>query len=124
MKKRRSEPSPSFWAISVPKDSINESEHFFLVKKWIKVYNEGSFFDNPVKGGCLNMCEKSSLCPFFKKSMPNQPANTDELIKKFCEGNSLNCARAMVYDALGDTKVPGDLLPEDKPGAYAAIAGG
>ena len=70
------------------------------------------------------MCEKSAICPFFKKEMSNLPSNADELIKKFCEGNSLNCARAMVYDALGDNKVPGDLLPEDKPAAYAIIAGG
>lgn len=70
------------------------------------------------------MCDKSALCPFFKKAMPNQPANTDELIKKYCEGNSLNCARAMVYDALGNDKVPADLLPEDKAAAYGVIAAG
>jgi hypothetical protein len=67
-------------------------------------------------------CDHAAECRFYKKEIPNHPANADELIAEFCEGNSLRCARSMVFDSRGDAAVPDDLMPEDKVRAYGMLA--
>lgn len=65
------------------------------------------------------MCEFSSDCPYY-----NSPEADESLKEKFCKGNNLNCACYMVATALGVSKVPADLKPEEKPQAYGIIAQG
>jgi hypothetical protein len=52
------------------------------------------------------------------------PDDSDSLIEKYCNGNSLNCARSMVFDSLGPDKVTAALMPGDKATAYGILAGG
>lgn len=72
----------------------------------------------------MSDCTYAAKCNFYNKSIGSMPGNADELITEYCEGNSLRCARAMVYDALGDGKAPDDLVPDNKPKAYELIAEG
>lgn len=67
------------------------------------------------------MCDYATECAFFKKELASMPADTEDLIKNFCNDNSLHCARQMVFSAKGSC--PDDILPGDKDKAYGIIAG-
>ncbi len=67
-------------------------------------------------------CELLEGCVFFNDKMVNMPA-TGELYKdKYCRENNLECARYMVFKALGREKVPLDLFPNMKDIAQEIIA--
>ncbi len=67
-------------------------------------------------------CELLEGCVFFNDKMVNMPA-TGELYKdKYCRENNLECARYMVFKALGREKVPLDLFPNMKEKAQEIIA--
>jgi hypothetical protein len=70
------------------------------------------------------LCAHSDICDFFRRSLPSMPDDSDSLIEKYCNGNSLNCARSMVFDSFGPDKVPAGLMPGDKTDAYGILAGG
>lgn len=72
----------------------------------------------------MSDCTYADKCNFYNKSISSMPGNADELIAEYCEGNSLRCARAMVYNALGEGKASDDLFPDNKVGAYEKIAEG
>jgi hypothetical protein len=65
-------------------------------------------------------CECLPGCPFFHDQMASMPS-TAELVKaQYCSGpraDSTNCARHMVFAALGRANVPSDLFPSDTQGA-------
>lgn len=56
-------------------------------------------------------CECLTNCPFFHDKMDNMPAMSNLIKKKFCEGDNAQCARYMVFVALGPKMVPTDLFP-------------
>jgi hypothetical protein len=56
-------------------------------------------------------CECLIGCAFFNDKMANMPATANIVKKTYCKGNSSNCARHMVFKALGKAKVPSDLYP-------------
>ncbi|GAB4269224.1 MAG: hypothetical protein Kow0029_05120 [Candidatus Rifleibacteriota bacterium] len=55
------------------------------------------------------ICLKS--CPFFNDKMPSEKGMGAIYKKKYCLGNNTNCARYMVFKALGKGKVPDNLYP-------------
>ncbi|MBN1646465.1 MAG: hypothetical protein JW874_00410 [Spirochaetales bacterium] len=72
----------------------------------------------------MSDCEIAKSCPFFNDKMANMPADSAKLKENYCKSNSLHCARFMVYQALGENKIPPDLLPNEKEKAYPIIAEG
>ena len=64
----------------------------------------------------MGKCEFFEICS-FSKSGSNQ-----ELKTSYCDGEPLRCARFMVYQGVGEDKVPEDMLPDEKMKAYEIIA--
>lgn len=63
------------------------------------------------------------FCPFIKTC---QMDRTDKIYysvirQLYCYDNKHNCARYIVGDALGEEKIPDDLLPEELAKAYKII---
>ncbi|GAB1482046.1 hypothetical protein MASR2M78_08610 [Treponema sp.] len=56
-------------------------------------------------------CECLPRCIFFNDKMANKPATSQVMKKKYCLGDSANCARHMVFKAVGGPNVPADLFP-------------
>lgn len=59
----------------------------------------------------MSDCELLFTCPFFHDQMQTRPAAAEMYKKSYCKGDSANCARFIVFKALGRTKVPPDLFP-------------
>ena len=72
----------------------------------------------------MSNCDISVGCPFYNDKQANMPADADKLKHDYCKTNNLHCARYMVYQAIGESKIPGDLLPNEKDKAYLIIAEG
>lgn len=72
----------------------------------------------------MGECEFSGTCPFYNGTMANMPGDAEEMKEKYCENNNLNCARFMLYQAMGESGAPDDLKPSDKTRAYQLIAEG
>ena len=70
----------------------------------------------------MGRCEFIEICPFFQGKLADKPVEIEEMKKKYCEGNNLNCARYMIAQAVGKEKMPADLYPHEKAVAYAIIA--
>ena len=56
-------------------------------------------------------CECLPGCVFFNDKMAKMPSTTDLFKKRYCKGDNINCARYMVFKALGKEKVPPYLYP-------------
>ncbi|MBN2282173.1 MAG: hypothetical protein JXQ65_16445 [Candidatus Marinimicrobia bacterium] len=69
-------------------------------------------------------CECLPGCPFFNDKMANMPAMASTYKSKYCQGDFANCARYMVFKALGKPSVPMDLYPNQKDTASRIIKGG
>ena len=67
-------------------------------------------------------CELLAKCIFFNDKMANMPAMAEMLKKKYCRGDSSNCARFVVCKSLGREKVPGDLTPSQMDRAQKLMA--
>jgi hypothetical protein len=52
-------------------------------------------------------------CIFFNDKMANMPSMADIYKERYCKGDSTQCARYVVFKALGRENVPGDLYPND-----------
>jgi hypothetical protein len=61
----------------------------------------------------LGECARSKTCRFFKEKMATMPTTAKLLTSKFCYGNPDDCARNVVFNAVGRDKVPLDLFPND-----------
>ncbi len=59
-------------------------------------------------------CECLAKCIFFNDRMASKPATAQILKKQYCQGNSSECARYVVFKALGGEHVPPDLYPSQK----------
>ena len=69
-------------------------------------------------------CECLPRCPFFNDRMKGLEAIKDMMKRRFCQGDSTDCARHMVFKALGRERVPPDLVPNQMDRAKALIAAG
>ena len=69
-------------------------------------------------------CECLEKCPFFNDKMQDTPATANMMKSKYCLGNFEECARYMVFKALGREKVPTNLFPNMRDKAKAIIAEG
>ena len=58
-------------------------------------------------------CEKVPGCVFFHDRMEKLPFAAEQMKQRFCLGSNIECARHMVFDALGSEHVPTDLFPID-----------
>ncbi len=58
-------------------------------------------------------CEKLPTCPFFYDRMENMPAMAGIMKRRYCLDSNEQCARYLVFRALGPERVPSDLFPGD-----------
>ena len=66
-------------------------------------------------------CECLEGCPFFNDRMEDKPATAEMYKKSYCRGSSVQCARYIVFSALGREAVPADLFPNQVERAYELI---
>jgi len=59
-------------------------------------------------------CECLAKCPFFNDQMADKPATAELMKKQYCLSNYENCARYIIFKALGREKVPADLFPNQQ----------
>ena len=59
----------------------------------------------------MSECECLPKCPFFNDMMADKPATAESMKKRYCLGDNSQCARYMVFKALGREKVPANLFP-------------
>ena len=59
-------------------------------------------------------CELIEKCIFFNDQMANMPGTAELYKTTFCKDNFDECARHLVYKALGRDKVPKDLFPNQR----------
>ena len=69
-------------------------------------------------------CELLEKCIFFNDKMANMPATADMFKDRYCKNDNSECARYMVFKALGREKVPPNLFPNMKDKVQAIIAAG
>lgn len=58
-------------------------------------------------------CELLAGCLFFNDKMAGMPTTAELMKDSYCHDNSSECARHMVLQELGRSKVPSDLYPND-----------
>lgn len=56
-------------------------------------------------------CEILETCILFNDRLNNMPKTADIIKKKYCCGDNSECARHIIFLALGKEKVPLDLFP-------------
>jgi hypothetical protein len=61
----------------------------------------------------MSDCEFLAACPFINDKRKDMPRVTDTMKRLYCFWRFKQCARYIVNDALGENKVPSDLLPSD-----------
>ena len=67
-------------------------------------------------------CECLGGCPFFNDRMAGMEATAAMMKRKYCLGDSTQCARYMVFKKLGKPAVPSDLFPSMTDRATAILA--
>lgn len=68
-------------------------------------------------------CECLHKCPFFNDKMAGMPAMATIMKKRYCQGDSSDCARHIIFSTLGATSVPADLYPSQADRARQIISG-
>lgn len=58
-------------------------------------------------------CQCLPTCIFFNDRMADMPAMASSMKRRYCQGDNSQCARFMVFSALGKEKVPNDLFPNN-----------
>ncbi|MCL4394624.1 MAG: hypothetical protein M1482_07450 [Chloroflexi bacterium] len=69
-------------------------------------------------------CECIAGCLFFNDQMKGLESIKEMMKKRYCKGDSTNCARHMVFKSLGKVRVPSDLIPSEMDKAKSLIAAG
>ena len=69
-------------------------------------------------------CECLAGCLFFNDKMADMLVTANIYKKDFCQGDNSRCARYMVFKALGKSKVPANLFPNNLTQAKKVIAQG
>ncbi len=59
----------------------------------------------------MAVCELLHYCPFFNNQMDDMPSKSETYKILYCKGDSSNCARHIVFTALGREDIPADLYP-------------
>ncbi len=69
----------------------------------------------------MNDCVLIETCIFFNDRMAQMPSMASLYKERYCKGDSGQCARYLVFDALGRENVPTDLYPNDVDRARALV---
>jgi hypothetical protein len=69
----------------------------------------------------MNECVCLPKCIFFNDKMADMPVTAERTKNHFCLENSAECARFMVFSALGRELVPSDLFPQNVERAKVLI---
>lgn len=72
----------------------------------------------------MSVCEYLEGCVFFNVHMVDMPVTKEITRKRFCKGDNSQCARYMVFKALGRDKVPSALFPSQVEIAQEIISKG
>lgn len=56
-------------------------------------------------------CQHLEDCPFFTGRMAQMPRTSDLLKTRYCLHDFASCARFLVSDAVGHSRVPDNLFP-------------
>lgn len=67
-------------------------------------------------------CEIIATCMFFNDQMAEMPSMSNIIKERYCKGSNTNCARYMVFQALGREAVPTDLYPSQVERAEEIVA--
>ncbi len=67
-------------------------------------------------------CELLDSCIFFNDKMTDMPATAEMMKSRLCRTNKFECARYMVYQQSGRSKVPPDLFPNDVERAKGIVS--
>lgn len=59
-------------------------------------------------------CKLTGGCLFFNDQMANMPGTAEIYKKKYCAGEYADCARYLVFKAIGREHVPKDLFPNQQ----------
>jgi hypothetical protein len=70
----------------------------------------------------MSDCVCLPKCVFFNDKMGEMPVTAENLKKRLCLGDNSNCARFMIFSALGREKVPPDLFPHNVERARLILA--
>ena len=66
-------------------------------------------------------CILIETCIFFNDKMAKMPSTAEVYKKVYCRHDHANCARYMVYSAIGRESVPSDLFPNETQRAQNII---
>jgi hypothetical protein len=69
----------------------------------------------------MSDCECLAGCAFFNDQMAEMPATASLLKTLYCRGDSTECARHVVFKALGKSAVPTDLYPSELERAHSLV---
>jgi len=69
----------------------------------------------------MNECICLPKCIFFNDKMAEMPVTAERVKNHYCLGNNAECARFIVFNALGRELVPPDLFPQNVERAKALI---
>jgi hypothetical protein len=69
-------------------------------------------------------CELLGGCIFFNDKMANMPQTAEVIKTRYCKGNSQDCSRYTIVQALGRDRVPEDLFPNQVDRAREIIRKG
>ncbi|MDA3941104.1 MAG: hypothetical protein PF693_17640 [Spirochaetia bacterium] len=69
----------------------------------------------------MQECELIESCPFYNDQLKGDAKQIESMKEKYCRTNNLNCARYMVFIALGKESMPEELFPHQKDRAYELI---
>jgi hypothetical protein len=69
-------------------------------------------------------CECLETCIFFNDKMVSMPTMAAIMKQNYCKTNNAECARFIVFKALGKGNVPTDLFPNNVERAKRIVAGG
>jgi hypothetical protein len=69
-------------------------------------------------------CECLLQCVFFNDRMANMQTMAGLFKQRYCKEDNSNCARYMVFKALGKAKVPPDMYPNMMERARGIISKG
>ena len=72
----------------------------------------------------MSDCECLAGCLFFNDQMKGMESVKDMMKRKYCKGESKDCARHMVFETLGKPRVPANLIPNQVERARQIIAQG
>ena len=72
----------------------------------------------------MQECELIDSCPFYHYQLKGDEEQINIMKEKYCQKNNLNCARYMVFMALGRESMPNELFPHQKERAYEVISQG